>query len=505
MARITDHEPLQLAPIAVNLAIRTSSLIYLHLLLCSFPIVAVMIDLWVDSIQGASPPPSPKIPSEYSGKPRRRPAAAYLPLIDSSSLTNIDPPNRKTRRAPTHKMSQRSGEPSRRSSRLMAAMHAALRTQPATDPATDPAQQTHQKRPTRPTPPVLDLSNTPVLTPSAYESSLSQDACESKISKRSVSPTRLMVDLQVANKPVIPRAVNTIKDVPDDVIGLFKVLQKLLLVSKGVIPLGIELTIHQAAVKKEVNIDLEDVEGLVATIPSGKTAEELNYEFRCIKEIRDGTLICKTRHLHEPSWNELVHCQMLKLAVRNRDSFSYYNITTARINKELVPGNEYGEILKSKMIDFAVTVGPPLIETKLVISRINASQHKLPRTINPSDYSPLRYEPVVLGIETKSASGSSENGEVQLSVWAMAHFNRLRHLIQDPVTITLPLILITGAQWRLYFAVDSPSEIHLIDAMSLGNTDTLINCYTLLKALGLLLDWAEDNYVAWFLMEAKPE
>lgn len=81
------------------------------------------------------------------------------------------------------------------------------------------------------------------------------------------------------------------------------------------------------------------------------------------------------------------------------------------------------------MIDFAVTLGPPFIPTAHVTNHLAASPLKLQRTINPSDYSPLCYEPVVLIIETKSPDGGSENGEVQLSLWAMAYFNRLRQLI----------------------------------------------------------------------------
>jgi hypothetical protein len=48
---------------------------------------------------------------------------------------------------------------------------------------------------------------------------------------------------------------------------------------------------------------------------------------------------------------------MLKQAVLSYSGFLYYNITTARVIKELVAGNEYGELLKGKMIDFAVTLG----------------------------------------------------------------------------------------------------------------------------------------------------
>lgn len=196
---------------------------------------------------------------------------------------------------------------------------------------------------------------------------------------------------------------------------------------------------------------------------------------------------------------------MLKQAVLGRTGFSYYNITTAQVMKELVPDNEYGELLKGKMVDFAVTLGPPLIPTAHVINRLAASPRKLQRTSHPSDYSPLCYEPIVLSIETKSPNGGSENGEMQLFVWAMAYFNRLRQLIQDPVAMTLPLLLITDARWKLYLASDLKHEIHLIDAVDIGTTADIIGCYTILEALRVMFKWVEETFALWFLEGVKPE
>lgn len=257
--------------------------------------------------------------------------------------------------------------------------------------------------------------------------------------------------------------------------------------------------------KQDANGDLDDLEDYVAKTSNGKTHEQLKDEFKAMREIRNETSVCKMKHLHEPSWNELVHSQMLKQAVLGRAGLSYYNITTARVIKELVPDNEYGELLKGKMVDFAVTLGPPLIPAADVTKRLTTAPRKLQRTINPSDYSPLCYEPIVLSIETKSPDGGSENGEVQLSVWAMAYFNRLRQLIHDPVTITLPLLLITDARWKLYLASDLAGEIHLIDAVDIGTTADLIGCYTILEALKVIFKWVEEIFAPWFLEGVKPE
>ncbi|CAI6342358.1 unnamed protein product [Periconia digitata] len=496
-------------------------------------------DAWLANVRAAGgdlePPPNPAIPAEYLQTPRRQPVpAAHLvpppsfihsslapPKRRRAALSEIESANQKRQRA-LHvlgrEMSQSSRSPTRKSSRQAGvrttktealAEHDLLATQHVVDPNATP-RQTLRKRAAPPSLPAPNLHTrpAPVLTPSASEEQVDEDAenveaqsaYESTTSKRSRSPTRRMVDLQIARKPVVSKSATFSTDVPQDVRVLYKTVQALARRSKGVIPLGIE-----AEIEKDSHGDLEDLEDYVAKTSHDKTHEQLKDEFKAMREIRNETLVCKTKHLHEPGWNELVHGPMLKQAALGRAGFSYYNITTARVVRGLVPGNEYGELLKGKMIDFAVTLGPPLIPTAHVINRLAASPPKLQRTINPPDYSPLCYEPVVLSIETKSPDGGGENGEVQLSLWAMAYFNRLRQLMQDPVTMALPLLLVTDARWKLYFASDLGDEIHLIDAVDIGTTADIIGCYTILEALRVILRWIEETFAPWFLNGLKPE
>jgi hypothetical protein len=401
---------------------------------------------WLAEVHAVSgdlePPPSPKVPAEYLRKPRRQP----VPL-------------------PTSSLSEE---------------HADADTEDAVDAEVE----------------------------SAYKLTTSE---------RSRSPTRRMVDLRIAKKPVVPKTAISSTDVPHDVRTLYKSIQAVARLSKDVIPLGIEvqlwsifltialLTLYQTEVNEDANGEHDDLEYFVAKTSSGRTYEELKDEFKAMQDIRNQTSVCKGKHLHKPSWSELVHSQMLKQAVLDRSGFSYYNVTTARVIKELVPGNEHGELLKGKMIDFAVTLGSPLVPTAHVVNRLAASPRKLQRTTNVSEYSPLCYEPIVLSIETMSPDGGNEEGEVQLSVWAMAYFNRLRQLIQDPVAITLPLLLITGARWRLYFASDLEHEIHLIDAVDIATTTDIIGCYTILEALRVMLKWAEESFAPWFVEGVRQE
>ncbi|PVH92720.1 hypothetical protein DM02DRAFT_635138 [Periconia macrospinosa] len=407
-------------------------------------------DAWLANVRAAGdnsePPPNPTIPAEYLQKPRRQPIpAAYLvppPSFAHSSLaplkrrraalSEIISPNQKRQRAlnvPGRKMSQSSQSPTRKSSRQAGARttkteapaeHDLLATQPVVDPNATP-RQTLRKRAAPPSVPAPNLHTrpAPVLTPSASEEQADRDtkdvdaqsAYESTTSKRSRSPTQRIVNLQIARKPVVSKLAISSTDIPQDVRVLYKAVQALAQRSKGVIPLDIK-----AEIEKDTHSDLEDLKDYVAKISNDKTNKQLKDKFKAMREIRNKTSVCKTKHLHEPSWNELMHGPMLKQAALSRTSFSYYNITTTRVIKELVPGNEYGELLKGKIINFAVTLSPPLISTAHVINRLAASPSKLQRTINPSNYSPLCYEPVVLSIKTKSPNSGGKNGEVQLSL-----------------------------------------------------------------------------------------
>lgn len=76
-----------------------------------------------------------------------------------------------------------------------------------------------------------------------------------------------------------------------------------------------------------------------------------------------------------------------------------------------------------------------------------------------------------MNIETKTPDGSSQEGMAQLSVWAATHFERLRALKKSKTAIlgesqkeealstALPLLLIQGSTWSLFFAVDGTDRI----------------------------------------------
>lgn len=255
---------------------------------------------------------------------------------------------------------------------------------------------------------------------------------------------------------------------------------------------------HQDKIQLDANDDLDDLDIVVARQASGISNDELLDEFKALRGIRDSTVVCRTQRLHEPSWNERVHSRMLEQAVRGCFGFEYHNLTCARIMIELVGSNKRGEALNQKVVDYAITLGPPLVSESQVMNRLASSPQPFHRTINPSEYSPLCHNPIVLSIKTQASNGGSEHGDVPFSLWVAAHFNRLRILTQDPVRITLPLILVSDEHWKLLFARDLEGEIQIIDTVVIGSTVDIIGCYKILKALRLIFQHAKETFLRWF-------
>ena len=134
---------------------------------------------------------------------------------------------------------------------------------------------------------------------------------------------------------------------------------------------------------------LANADLLVSKEASNMTEEQLKDEFKALSDIPNSHALCETESLHEASWNELLHSQMLKQALFNRRGLGYYNITAARVVKELVPEDRYGKLLKNKQIDYAIVLKPPLLSNDDIVTRLAASPGPLQETINPSKYSPL--------------------------------------------------------------------------------------------------------------------
>lgn len=114
------------------------------------------------------------------------------------------------------------------------------------------------------------------------------------------------------------------------------------------------------------------------------------------------------------------------------------------------------------MVDYAICLesdsAEPLFERMRSTMQFDpiSSQY-----INHTLFEPVRFRPIAVSIETKVA-GNDGYATTQLSVWAVAHFKRLRVIMQRsgvcPEMTLLPLIDVQGHQWYAMLAVQRESK-----------------------------------------------
>ncbi|RMJ04980.1 hypothetical protein CDV36_014357 [Fusarium kuroshium] len=245
-------------------------------------------------------------------------------------------------------------------------------------------------------------------------------------------------------------------------------------------------------------------------------------------------------NVSEASWNSLVHTPLLEIAIEppaetdddendvdvdddavadQDDPVSFWDITAARPHRSFLPKDARGEALEAKMVDFCLAVSDTDIQAAAVRTvkacQANAgpSDSNLVRSINHTEYMPLRWRPIAVNIETKTPDGSSQEGMAQLSVWAATHFERLRALkrskgallremqTDEALSTALPLLLIQGSTWSLFFAVDGTDRIDIFNGIVIGDTTTMIGCYKVVAALRELATWSETTFRTWLLDE----
>jgi hypothetical protein len=195
--------------------------------------------------------------------------------------------------------------------------------------------------------------------------------------------------------------------------------------------------------------------------------------------------------------------------------------TTARIVPSLVPRRVSGDILGLKLVNYTINLLPDK-KIDSVIRLLLQNQPANLETINQTMYNPVRCQPIAISIETKTPDAPEQDAEVQLGVWVAAHFNRLRMLSQeDPVSLTLPLLYVSGAQWFLLFASDSAEQIvcyfliclacqlltfqqELLGKLLIGDTATAVGCYKLLATLRCLCGWVTTTFKEWFELKVLP-
>ncbi|KAI1419055.1 hypothetical protein F5Y12DRAFT_779868 [Xylaria sp. FL1777] len=157
---------------------------------------------------------------------------------------------------------------------------------------------------------------------------------------------------------------------------------------------------------------------------------------------------------------------------------------------------------------------------------------------NQTKYTPIYISPIAVLIEAKSTS-SQRDPLLQLSIWVAAWHKRMTYLhavmrelqsgIEDSTEgstkdtegdiesgnanifssqlVSVPLIVVTGHEWEVFFACDEGHSITIRGPISLGSTKDIIEIFTLIRSLRAIRKWILKEFYtglqAWFSCEGK--
>jgi len=231
-------------------------------------------------------------------------------------------------------------------------------------------------------------------------------------------------------------------------------------------------------------------------------------EIAQLHEVLAASERCGYWNRSEAAWNLLVHWPMLKIALSSLDYVSAELVTSAEILTPFVPevrtpGGSMSQVpilAQSKIVDFAIVLQPPHENEEPPSYTLVQGLPFDERTLNQTDYGPLKYFPAPVPVETKTTRGDLEDAKVQLGVWVAAWFRRIRLLPHrtDEATIPVPMITVDGAKWAVYYACEREDKIIIYGPLDLGDTNTIDGIYKLLACLRAIGRWVEEEFKDWF-------
>ncbi|KAM5354566.1 hypothetical protein ACJ41O_001213 [Fusarium nematophilum] len=160
---------------------------------------------------------------------------------------------------------------------------------------------------------------------------------------------------------------------------------------------------------------------------------------------------CAQNSHHKPNWNTLVHDGLLRLALQPPDKpllktlVSHMPCTTASILPAyLFPLSPPKKVGFCGYIDPANDPSPEVITSKIAHLR----QTMPGKSINHTNFHPLRHRPIALSIETKKPGEGWDGATLQMGVWQPAHWSLLRNLTNRSRASDRRLQTLQGSEGR---------------------------------------------------------
>lgn len=134
------------------------------------------------------------------------------------------------------------------------------------------------------------------------------------------------------------------------------------------------------------------------------------------------------------------------------------------------------------------------------------------RMVNYTSVDDFLEQPIGINIETKVSQTLSNQGRFQLGNWnalLLYRWSQLTTLCTDscrkpddhvapPVVKALPIVLVTGHFWEVYFCCDEGDNYQMYGPPDLGNTRSLKEIYKLFASLRVLIRWVDVQLRDWF-------
>ncbi|KAL1639127.1 hypothetical protein SLS58_008214 [Diplodia intermedia] len=227
-------------------------------------------------------------------------------------------------------------------------------------------------------------------------------------------------------------------------------------------------------------------------------------EFDARREFHDVMDLVRTSEAYESSaphsdaaWDDAVHSRVLEIALRDLPSVRWHKIL----------GSDASD---TKLVDYAIVLNPSAVLQRALPLALDRESAAAPATdappqqqsVNPTPY-PL--DPICVSIATAPPRGDVSQTRARLAAWGAAHLRRLAALRRAcsagapepaPALPTLPVVLVVGAAWDLYFvrmAADDDDDAGVVDVIGnqpVGDTKTLLGAYRLLCGLRGIAGWA---------------
>ena len=150
------------------------------------------------------------------------------------------------------------------------------------------------------------------------------------------------------------------------------------------------------------------------------------------------------------------------------------------------------------MVDFAIFIRPDKDMEKNIRYALRG-ELKEAQSVNQTMHAPLRMCPIVISVETKLPFSGGETADVQSATWTGAGFTRTRQILPETEEIpTMPTLLAYGHDLYLVAFQEQADSNMMYGRLRLGGSDTLLGIFQMVKALEVLVDWANTDYRSWY-------